>query len=384
MRVLRISSRSKINAARRILDFSGTPSAPFDPTEIRFSTHIYSLYLLLSRIREGDLDLSPEFQRRDVWTDQAASRLVESLLIRIPLPAFYVDASRDDHWTVIDGQQRLTALARFVFPSEVLPNKLRSLQRLRLKGLEYLSHYDGLTFEELPRGLQRRILETQVTVSLVEHGTPEQVKFNIFKRINTGGVPLSAQEIRHAMYQGPATLMLARLASSPVFRDAIGRGVSSKRMTDQEYILRALAFMLTPYDQYESKSFDEFLNLAMKRLNDLPEDQLSLLADRFLRSIELAYQLFGRDAFRKVSPNGKRQAINKALFEVWTVQLSKVTASQAKRLLVPRRRNDLLQRFQLLLEDAAFWVSISIGTEKSRRIRTRFAEVERLLEEVLL
>ena len=132
--------------------------------------------------------------------------------------------------------------------------------------------------------MQRRIAETQVTVYLIQPGTPGEVKFNIFKRINTGGVPLSPQEIRHALNQGAAAEMLRELAKHPAFVRVAGGSLRDQRMTDRECVLRFLAFCLVPYVKYKTGNLDSFLS-HLERCRRLLDEEGAApaagLADRF-------------------------------------------------------------------------------------------------------
>src|SRR4029077_12590245 len=164
---------------------------------------------------------------------------IESVLLRIPLPAFYFDGVDANKWAVIDGLQRLSTLEDFV-----------TKKNFELQGLEYLNSAEGKSFEELPRGMQRDIEETQITLFIIRPETPPEVKFTIFYRINTGGLVLTAQEIRHALFQGDATKLLKTLADSDEFKAATDWGVSDSRMDARECVLRYLAFHLRPYTEY--------------------------------------------------------------------------------------------------------------------------------------
>jgi Protein of unknown function DUF262 len=196
---------------------------PFDPEQIEVQTRQPTVSLLLNRIRRGTLDLAPDFQRNaGIWTKEAQSRLIESMLLRITLPTIYAAEADDDSWAVVDGVQRLTTIARFVDPGSI------GASRLRLTGLEYLKDYNGASFEDLPGRFKTRIEETELVVLLIRRGTPEAVKFNIFARINTGGRPLTRQELRHALVPGRARTFLAELADSDEFQRATGYGVSSR------------------------------------------------------------------------------------------------------------------------------------------------------------
>jgi hypothetical protein len=348
-------------------------SSPFDPTLIRVDIRPLTIDLLLARLRENEIDLAPDFQRKaGIWSNDAQSRLIESMLIKIPLPAFYLDATDDDRWIVVDGLQRLTALRRFAITQE-----------MKLTGLEFLSQFEGKTYNELPRGFQRRILETQVTGYLIARGTPDEVKFTIFRRINTGGKPLSPQEIRHALNQGPITRLLAELSISSEFQTAIDRGVSDERMDDRELVLRFLAFVRTPYTEYTRQDLDSFLNRAMREMNALPPEGLRALAQSFKATMYWATEIFGRDAFRKrFSQSAKRQPVNKPLFETWSVNLYRLNEPQLRQL---RERKSQLQSafIELMNNDKEFLSAVSQGTGDVAKVRCRFSRVEQLIAEVL-
>jgi hypothetical protein len=342
---------------------------PFNPALIRVDTRPMTINLLLSRIKHDELNLQPSFQRKNKG---AQSRLIESLLIRIPLPAFYVDATDDDKWLVVDGLQRLTTLKQFVID-----------RTLRLSELEFITSLEGKTFTDLPRSYQRRIIETQVTVYLIEKGTPSEVKFNIFKRINTGGLPLSAQEIRHALNQGKATEMLSRLAASKEFKRAMDNSIRDNRMADRECVLRFLAFTITSYTRYKAKEFDSFLNDCMREINKMSVQELGELEDRFRRAMVAAYDIFGRDAFRKrYEADATRYPINKALFESWSVNLDQLSNSQVQ--ILKERKDILLGRFIDLINNREFEASISQGTGDIKKVNRRFSLIKQLIEEVLV
>jgi hypothetical protein len=348
---------------------------PFDPTKIRVDSRQMTIDLVLSRIEYDELDLYPDFQRRaGIWTETAKSRLVESILIRIPLPAFYMDATNEDKWLVVDGLQRLTALKEFVID-----------KKLRLRGLEYLTDIESKIYDELPRKYQRRIRETQITVYLIEKGTPPEVKFNMFRRINTGGLPLSPQEIRHALNQGKATKFLTRLSELSEFKNATGITERSKRrMEDNEFVLRFLAFMITDYQEYRAKILDVFLNQTMADLNEMPDHKLDILENEFILSMNTAKEIFGKYAFRKrYKINLKRKyPINKALFETWSVNLAKLNNYEIEK--VKKNKKKLNNNFIELIEtDEAFISSISQGTGKVNQVRYRFSAIEKLIKEVV-
>ena len=351
-----------------------TITAPFNPSQIRIDTRVMTVDLLIRRIKAGEIDLSPDFQRKaGVWKDGAQSRLIESLLIRIPVPVFYMDATDDDRWEVVDGLQRLTVLRRFM----IAPHELK------LSELEFLTAYSGMSFPELPRPMQRRIEETQVTVYLIQPGTPPEVKFNLFKRINTGGLPLSAQEIRHALNQGKAADMLMRLSQAEDFKKAAGMYLSDQRMADRECVLRFLAFVITSYEDYRAQELDGFLNAQMKRMNGMSDAELVELERRFLRVMRASHAIFGNDAFRKrYHATESRRPISKALFETWTVNLDDLSEVQLVNLI--HRRERLKAAFiNLMFTSKEFEVAVSQGTGDISKVKHRFSSIKALIKEVL-
>jgi hypothetical protein len=344
---------------------------PFDTTQIRVETKPSNIDLLLSRIKHDEIDLAPGFQRKGgIWKDSAQSRLIESLLIRIPIPAFYMDATNEDKWLVVDGLQRLTALKRYIID-----------QDLKLSGLEFLTQLHGKRYSDLPRNFQRRISETQVTVYLIEKGTPPEVKFNIFKRINTGGLPLSSQEIRHALNQGVVTEFLARLAGSSEFKIATWNSIRDDRMADRECVLRFLAFAINHYTEYKSKDLDSFLNESMNEMNHMPGARLNELGHRFLRAMTAAHDIFQATAFRKPG-RGTMNPINKALFEAVSVNLDRLNDEQLADL--KERNIEVKSRFKELINDRDFEKSISVSTGNVSTVRYRFSKIELLIQDVLL
>ena len=341
---------------------------PFDPTQIKISSREPSVDIVMERIRRDEIDLAPDLQRSgDIWPARTQSRLIESILLRIPLPVFYMAADADDNWQVVDGLQRLGTLRNFILH-----------KKLRLRGLEYLSQFEGHDYDQLPRPMQRRITETQLSCHVIETGTPPEVMFNVFKRINTEGKPLVGQEIRHALNPGEARNLLRELAESAEFLRATDGTVNPKRMADRECVLRFLAFRSLGDESYGGK-LDEFLMGAMKHLNGALESHSSLRED-FLRAMLLAWDLFGKEAFRKPNRPGYkrwRSPVNKPLFESLSVALAEVPEGQGQRL--RDRKDEVAAELGSLMESAEFFESISVGTQTTRQVKFRFGRMRELV-----
>ena len=353
-------------------DTTGDEERPFDPAKIKVRTVPIVVDQVAARLKYGEIDLAPDFQRlRGIWKARNKSRLIESLLLRIPIPVFYVAADYEDHWAVVDGVQRISTITDYMDGM------------FALRQLEYRSELNGRHFANLPRNMQRRISETQLTVNVIEPGTPPEVMFNIFRRINTGGEPLTAQEIRHALHQGPARAFLKELAESEAFRQATNRSISPRRMADRECVLRFLAFHIWPWEDYRADSLDGFLGDTMRRINATAAEQRTRWAGDFEKAMRAARAIFRDDAFRKrYEPSHNRFPVSKPLFEAWSVALARCSNDEVHRLVslqewVRRRFMDLLN------SDSAFERSVSLSTTKRRRITKRFGAIQNLVQEVL-
>ena len=356
---------------------SGLIAEPFDPETIDVVTRNMTVDLLLSRARNNMIDLQPDFQRRwGIWDDRRKSRLIESLLLRIPLPVLYAAEDEDESWEIVDGIQRLSTIAQYIQPEII------GRPPLLLTGLEYLEAYEGMAFGDLSDRLKMRLRETELVIHLIRKGTPPEVKFNVFARINTGGVPLSPQELRHAITPGPARQVLEDWARSPDFLIATDSSINPIRMDDRELVLRFLAFFVLGVPAYRQSEMDRFLIGAMKHVNELTGPELAQARESFQRAMQGAYAIFDNDAFRKrVAPVDGRFPINKALFEAVSVNLASLSAESIKRLV--DRRDGLRVAFMSLCAERDFEAAISQGTGDVAKVQFRFARISQLFRDEL-
>jgi len=355
----------------------GMIADPFNPEDIDVVTRMMTVDLLLSRARSGMVDLQPEFQRRwGIWDQRRQSRLIESMLLRIPLPNLYAAEDENERWEIVDGIQRLSTVARFIEPDIV------SEDGFALTDLEYLHEIEGKKFFELAPKLKLRLRETELVIHLIRRGTPPDVKFNIFARINTGGMVLSSQELRHAITPGPARAVLEIWSRLPEFVLATDHSVRSIRMDDRELVLRYLAFRLSGPEAYKTSDMDGFLIGAMKAINALPQKKLESLKTEFQQTMLAAREIFGNDAFRKRYELGAdRLPINKAVFEAVSVNLASLRIEQ-RRVLV-ERKEDLVKAFVELCQNRDFDSSVSQGTGDPVKVQRRFAMVRDLFNKDL-
>ena len=344
---------------------------PWDPEKIRIHTKHYSLRQVVDMIAEGEIDLAPDFQRQYVWKPWQHSGLIESLLLGIPLPSFYFNEDGTGRLQVVDGVQRLTTIFRYVRDPS-----------FKLGEVTYLHELEGQGFEDLATLFRRRLSSAQFVAHVIDPQTPYRVKFDIFRRINTGGTPLSAQEIRHCMSKTRSRNFLKELVSHPSFVTATGGALNNHlRMADREVALRFVAFRLFTSDEYAHHgSFDEFLGFVTERLDDPASENLDQLLTDFVRGMTNGYAVFGEHAFRKWPWEAARKSpINRALFESWGTVLADYDETAVRSV-----AEDLVNRArEMMTTDFVFINSISSSTGDVRNVRTRLGKVREVAEEVL-
>ena len=354
----------------------GFISEPFDPKKVDIIAQTMVVANIINLLKDDRICLDPDFQRSPaLWDDIKQSRLIESLIVRIPLPSFYFDMDDDnDSYIVVDGLQRLWAIRRFA----AIP--ANSPMRLRLTGLEYLPDYNGYLYEELPSLFQRRIREQNIMAYVIRPGTPENVRNSIFTRINTGGVQLTPAEIKNSVYRGQAAAFLRELAHSEHFKKATNYKVRSERMQDCELVNRFLAFFILGLDNYQD-NLEHYMNEVLKKLKKSTPHELKVYKAKFYQSMDTANQLFGEFAFRKIRANNKPGQLNKPLFECVSLCLAELKTEECAKLI--NNKDLFLKEYIVMLKEEAFAKTITSGTAKKVNIIKRTTDMRMIIRKIL-
>lgn len=348
---------------------------PFDIKSIKVSNKVISLESLIKRLKFEEIDLTPEFQRNpDLWDRKKMSRLVESIILRLPLPIFYFDVSDDNKWIVIDGLQRLSTFKKFIVED-----------KLRLSNLEFLTELNGKKYSELGRSIERIIEETQINTYQIEPQTPKEVRYSIFNRINTGGLTLNSQEIRQALNQkNNGVRYLKEIVEDDIFKEIVK--IKTQRMLDRELVLRYIAFKLNSYEEFYKKEIElsKFLDKTMELIDqeDFTEEQFNRLKEEFFESLKFLSIIFevGTLFNKKIVDETKTATLNRSLFEIWTVLISNLTNEEKEK--IYKNRELLKKKYKELLRSVEFEEAVTKGTNSRKSVKTRFEKLSFLLEEI--
>jgi len=369
-------------------DDSVVIEVPFNPTDIKVKTQPLTLGDLIERLEWNEITLHSDFQRLpNLWNNTKKSRLIETILLRLPIPTFYFDGKDDNKWEVIDGLQRISTLRSYVLQKSLV-----------LENLEFLKEYNGMAYDKLPRELQRRIKTFPITVYILEKGTPDEVKYNIFSRLNQGGLVLTAQELRNALHQGvPADLIFDLVRGvkddynpekepteeGELFIKVTRGRIPTRRMEDRDFATRFVSFYLIDYNDY-TPDMDSFMNKGMKLIGTLTNKQKTKLKNDYKKSMNTVWEIFGKDAFRKrFNLKETRKPINKALFDSLSVNFAKLPEEKCEKLI--EKKEIFRSKFIALHnnEDKKFLRSITQGTALKVNVVQRFTDIRKIIEETL-
>lgn len=360
-------------------------SKPWNPKDIRITTKTFSIREVFTQIEEEELDLAPDFQRAFVWKDRQQIRLVESILLGIPLPAFYFNQDSDGNFQVIDGVQRLTTIKKFM--SDELS--------FEADAVEYLKSLSGLSFSTLDPATRRRFSGTQIVVHVIEPQTPDEVKYDIFSRVNTGGSPLTAQEIRHCMSKDRSRKFLKSLVNLESFDDATeysfwveeSSGIyirNNRRMADSEMALRFCAFHVSLSEYSQAYSLDAFLldftrQIDKTKKNNEKNINITKLIKTFDRAMINCWEILGEYAFRRCLPGATRRGpLNRAIFESQALALSEYELST----LLPYKE-EIRKAFLNLFTNPEYDSAVRAGTGDYRKVIKRIELPRTVLAEIV-
>ncbi len=333
---------------------------PMDTLLIRAENH--TVYDVVRRISKNAIVMDPDFQRDFIWSPTQQSKLIESVLMRIPLPVFYLAEDDQGRAVMVDGLQRLITFKRF----------LDGDLRLILPDRNELNHK---RFDDLPPKLQNRVEDCNLLFYLIDASVPERVRLDVFERVN-GGVPLTRQQMRNGLFMGEATRFLKREVTTAIFLQATGGSLNTKTMRDREFVNRFCAFQLLALEDYKG-DMDAFLAQALRTMNQSSSEELACLSRTFRNSLAHNFMVFGKHAFRKRSlGQDKRNVLNASLWDIMSTGLTRYSKQQ-----VETKSDALRHGFDRLMNDDQFMDSITIGSSAVRKVRYRFQRADAMFQE---
>lgn len=345
------------------------------------------------QLEKGNIDLNPSFQRRDAWSEQEKSRLIESLMLGFPVPPIILaeNKQKKNSYLVIDGKQRLLSIRRFysnVSEKEFKAKNLKekdAFKQLKLKGLDILKDFNGKTYSQMQVENTEYInnLDNQSIRTIVIKNWPDEAfLYTVFFRLNTGSKKLSPQELRQALKPGAFLNFLDdETANSTAIKDMLNNKGADPRMKDIELALRFFAFKCFP-DKYKG-NLKEFLDYTCENLNGNWETKEYIIRDLFAeleKSIVFLKDLFAPDAAFSRYTDGKCNGrFNRSIYEILTYYFS----IKEVRIAVEKKKEEFVNKFVELNDDQEFVYAVSNTTKDINRVVIRFAKVSKILEDLL-
>ena len=343
-----------------------------DPEEIqiedrRIHTQPYDLVVdsLIDQINNKTIILRPSFQRGDVWTKTLSSRLIESILLHVPIPPCYLSQNENFELDVIDGQQRLSAIYRF------LNNEYK------LTGLQMLKDVNGCSFHELPARMQRQIKTHTLRLVAITNDSKPEIKFDVFQRLNTHTVVLNSQELRNCVYRGALNDLLKEAVKYEPWLTILNKTSPDNRMRDQELVLRFYGFLLHGVDSYKTPQKHWLNNVAMDGQN-YSDSKIRKLYNTWKQAIDVSLIWFDpEECFRRLKEGKPTRSINRALFDLTANFATKFTTDEAENV-----RADFRKYYTKLLLDESFGDLIHRAVDHTKRTKLRFDAWEGIVGQV--
>ena len=341
----------------------GDEPLDFPPPERKISTQPYDLSVqtLMEQWEEKTLKI-PEIQREYVWDNGRASRLIESLILNIPIPPVYFSETKDATFEVIDGHQRVRSIARY------LNNEFG------LSGLRVLDEFKGVRFFKLPAREQRFLKSRSLRAVVISYDSHPSMKFEVFERLNTGGISLNAQELRNSIYRGTFNRELKELVKDQNYRECIGTTMPRRRMVDEELILRffALRELLPKYRPPLKRKLNDYMYKNKNPREEWLDERRGVFRDTMA---EMAVVL-GNQSFRLIDSqgnplrdkNGKPlpRGVNRALFDAQALAFS-----WANKPFPPGARTAVVRRISDALGEERTQDAVGLATGDRKRIIDR-------------
>lgn len=350
--------------ARDQQDFAdGILSVPPEQRKLHTETYDFTVGTIVEKLLDKSIFI-PNFQRRYVWTDPQASRLIESLIIQCPVPVIYLNQEIDETLSVIDGNQRLTSIKRFI------------QNEFSLKGLTAYPELEGERFFELDPRFQRHINNRTLRCIVILKDTHPQVKFDVFERLNSGATKLTPQELRHGLYYGDLMSLAAEVVKENDLLEHL-EIKQNKRMKAEELVLRFWA-LNEDFGSYK-KPLALFINDFAERNRTLTADKKDKLKLSFSRVLNGASNLLGPLSFKIFDKDlHVESTFNSALYDAIMIGVSNL---QGKNLLKDITRVNAQQALANLFEnDEQFRKSISLSTSDESQIKYRVGAITKIFK----
>jgi uncharacterized protein with ParB-like and HNH nuclease domain len=254
---------------------------------VSFDSYDMTVRQIFDMFTEGAIFVPPEYQRQFVWDADREAVLIESILLGIPVPSLFMATNKDSTWEIVDGVQRLSTIAHFIDPSDSFLKAINRKGSLKIANLEKLTELNGFTFADLPKSMQLMFMTRPIRVTVLNDKSDMSVRFDLFERLNTGGVLLTNQEIRNCIFRGVFNQNLKKLSKLPDFATAVRlKDAAHQNGMVEEYVLRFFAY-LENHDTFDG-SVKEFLNDYMKNHAEkaLSSAKISLFKKTFLALAE--------------------------------------------------------------------------------------------------